>query len=164
VGLRSNLLALSADGLRQLWFNEGKESAILQEYFIPAARFQEFTDGLREVRAKHGDLVAATLRDVPEDTESALPFAKCHAIAFVLYHNQELSEEGYKKSGELTRDLIDLAARCGGTFYLPYQLHYTPEQLRRAYPEVDAFFATKRKYDPHGVFSNAWFEKYATRA
>ena len=30
-----------------------------------------------------------------------------------------------------------------GTYYLPYQLYYSPEQLRSAYPEIDDFFATK---------------------
>jgi hypothetical protein len=35
------------------------------------------------------------------------------------------------------------------------------EQLRTAYPEIDDFFATKRTYDPIGLFSNALYERYA---
>lgn len=45
-------------------------------------------------------------------------------------------------------------AREHGRFFLPYQLHYSAEQLRRAYPEVDEFFAAKLAYDPERVFSN----------
>ena len=33
------------------------------------------------------------------------------------------------------------ARDAGGRFFLPYQLHYSREQLVRAYPEIDAFFA-----------------------
>jgi hypothetical protein len=40
------------------------------------------------------------------------------------------------------------------------QLYYSGTQLRRAYPEVDAFFAAKKKYDPDGLFSNQFYEKY----
>ena len=42
-------------------------------------------------------------------------------------------------------DLIDVALRLDGTFYLPYQLYYSMEQLRQAYPEIDSFFASKKE-------------------
>ena len=41
------------------------------------------------------------------------------------------------------------------------QLFYTKEQLKNCYPEVDDFFAAKKKYDPSGLFSNKFYEKYA---
>lgn len=62
---------------------------------------------------------------------------------------------------QLTRALIDVAGNFGGTFYLPYQLHSTESQLRRAYPEVDAFFALKKRYDPSTLFANTFYAKYA---
>jgi hypothetical protein len=61
----------------------------------------------------------------------------------------------------LTSDLIDLTQAQGGRFFLPYQLHYSPEQLGRSYPEIRDFFAEKRKWDPEGRFSNSWYERYA---
>jgi FAD/FMN-containing dehydrogenase len=57
--------------------------------------------------------------------------------------------------------MIDAAARHGGRFFLPYQLHYTPAQLQRSYPQIGAFFAVKRKWDPSGLFSNSWYARYA---
>jgi len=57
--------------------------------------------------------------------------------------------------------LIDLAARVGGTFFLPYQLHYSAAQLERAYPGVREFFATKRQLDPSGLLTNTFYETYA---
>jgi hypothetical protein len=61
----------------------------------------------------------------------------------------------------LTSDLIDLSKANGGRFFLPYQLHYTPAQLKASYPEIGAFFAAKRQFDPEGRFSNRWYERYA---
>jgi hypothetical protein len=61
----------------------------------------------------------------------------------------------------LTSDLIDLTLREGGRFFLPYQLHYSPAQLERSYPEIRGFFAEKRKWDPEGRFSNSWYARYA---
>ncbi len=61
----------------------------------------------------------------------------------------------------LTRDLVEVALSAGGTFFLPYRRHYTADQLRRAYPAIDAFFASKRKYDPAERFTNWFYETYA---
>jgi FAD/FMN-containing dehydrogenase len=47
-----------------------------------------------------------------------------------------------------------------GTYYLPYQLFYSKKQLRKAYPRVDEFFATKKTYDPDELFTNKFYEKY----
>ncbi|MBI1884435.1 MAG: hypothetical protein HYS08_09575 [Chlamydiae bacterium] len=33
--------------------------------------------------------------------------------------------------------------------------------MHKVYPEIDAFFATKEKYDPSEIFVNKWYEKYA---
>jgi len=55
---------------------------------------------------------------------------------------------------------LDVAQQSGGTYYLPYQLFYSKEQLHQCYPEIDDFFAIKKKYDPSGLFSNKFYEKY----
>ena len=62
---------------------------------------------------------------------------------------------------DLTRDLVDAALAVRGTYYLPYRLHATSDQFRRAYPMADRFFALKRKYDPGEIFSNAFYQAYA---
>jgi FAD/FMN-containing dehydrogenase len=79
----------------------------------------------------------------------------------VLYFNQRTDAEASAKMARLTGDLIDLTHENGGRFFLPYQLHYSPEQLGRSYPEISAFFAAKRKWDPDGRFSNTWYARYA---
>jgi FAD/FMN-containing dehydrogenase len=148
--------------LDQYWFNEGKKTDLLHEYYVPAASFQKFCDGLRAVQKKHGaNTLNCTLRDVGTDEESALPYARKDSLAFVLYYNQDIDAEGIDAQKALTRDLVELALDCGGTFYLPYQRHYTKQQLKKAYPEVDQFFAKKRELDPDEVFTNTWYQTYA---
>jgi hypothetical protein len=93
--------------------------------------------------------------------DNALSYAPEPAFSVVLYLNQPTTPEGSERMRRLTSDLIDLTAEQGGRFFLPYQLHYTPEQLARSYPEIGAFFAAKRAWDPGGLFSNTWYARYA---
>jgi FAD/FMN-containing dehydrogenase len=86
--------------------------------------------------------------------------AKQGLFAYGLYFNRELNDRQSKILEETTIDRIDLTVGLRGTFYLPDQLYYSGTQLRRAYPGVDAFFAAKKKYDPKGLFSNQFCEKY----
>jgi len=133
---------------------------ILQEYFVPRDRLVEFIDGLRgALGAKKADLVNASVRVVHKDN-LVLSYAKDDVFAVVLYFSQSTNSEGNADMGRLTRQLIDFAESLGGGFYLPYQLHYTKEQLKAAYPELDVFLELKTKYDPSGVFSNRLYEKY----
>lgn len=141
--------------------NRLKDTDILQEYFIPQARMPEFIDGLREtVIRNNANLLNVTIRTVHKDVDTALPYAKEDMFAFVLYFNQGLNEKDSAVLRKTTTDLIDVAAKAGGTYYLPYQLYYSPQQLRTAYPEVDSFFSTKKKYDPTELFVNKFYLKY----
>jgi FAD/FMN-containing dehydrogenase len=123
----------------------------------------EFVEGLREVVKGDGaNLLNVTIRIVHKDTVTALPYAKQDMFAFVLYFNQKLDETESRTLQKTTTDLIDLALRLNGTYYLPYQLYYSPEQLQKAYPEIDGFFAAKKDCDPIGLFTNRFYEKYGS--
>jgi FAD/FMN-containing dehydrogenase len=138
-----------------------RDTNILQEYFIPQERMAEFVDGLRKVVSENNaNLLNVTIRIVHKDIITALPYAKQDMFAFVLYLNQKLNEADSKRIEKTTSELIDLALRLNGAFYLPYQLYYSRGQLRRAYPEIDDFFAQKKRYDPIGLFTNKFYEKY----
>jgi FAD/FMN-containing dehydrogenase len=142
--------------------NRLKDTDILQEYFVPQDKMPEFVDGLRRVVERNGaNLLNVTIRVVHTDAVSALPYAKQDMFAYVLYFNQELNQRQSQIVRQTTIDLVDLAVGLQGTFYLPYQLYYSSEQLHRAYPEIDAFFAEKKKYDPDGLFSSKFYEKYS---
>jgi FAD/FMN-containing dehydrogenase len=81
-------------------------------------------------------------------------------FSLVLYLNQRTDLTGNAQMREVTRDLIDLTSSMGGRFFLPYQLHYSAEQLQQAYPEINDFFAAKLRYDPQLRFTSTFFERY----
>jgi len=85
-------------------------------------------------------------------------------FAYVLYFNQKFNEREGQILQKTTSQLIDLALGLDGTYYLPYQLFYSRDQLRRAYPRIDEFFAAKKTYDPDQIFTNKFYEKYARMA
>lgn len=137
------------------------ETDILHEYFVPREQFSSFVDGMREILTKHkANLLNASVRVVHQE-EIILNYAPTEMFSIVLYINQQTSPAGNEQMRAVTRELISLTTRMGGRFFLPYQLHYTEEQLRQSYPEIDALFAMKRKYDPHEILRNTWYETYA---
>ncbi len=143
--------------------NRLRDTDILQEYFVPFDRMPEFVDSLREVvHRNQANLLNVTIRTVHKDALTALPYAKEDMFGFVLYFNVRFNERDNEILRKTTVELIDAAHRAGGTFYLPYQLFYSKEQLRAAYPEVDDFFAAKKKYDAEGLFTNKFYEKYGS--
>lgn len=136
------------------------ETDILHEYFIPREQFIPFVDGLRRIVQEHDvNLLNASVRVIHPES-NFLTYAPAEMYSIVLYINQPTTSEGNEKMGIVTRELIDLTADVNGRFFLPYQLHYTPEQLQRSYPMIGEFFAAKKSYDPDGLFTNTFYEKY----
>jgi FAD/FMN-containing dehydrogenase len=148
------------DSVRYLQNNLKRETDILQEYFVPRDRFIPFVDGLRAIIRDHDTtLLNASVRIVHRE-DVALTYAPEDMFAIVLYINQPVSDEGNRRMRDVTRAIIDLAINHGGTYFLPYQLHATDRQLHAAYPQLDAFRAARRRYDPEGVLSSTFAERY----
>lgn len=144
--------------------NDPNETQILHEYFLPPARFPEFVERLRESVLKHGaTLTMAAARDIAADKDSMLPYAPEERMGLVLFFNQKISKAENENMAAMTRELISAAIDLGGRFYLPYQLVYSDEQLRKAYPNIEQFFELKRKYDPDEMFMNKWYAKYGKK-
>jgi FAD/FMN-containing dehydrogenase len=141
--------------------NRLRDTDILQEYFIPQEKLPQFVDGLRSIVKKNGaNLINVTIRIVHKDDITTLNYAREEMFAYVLYFNQKFNEREGRTLQKTTTDLIDLALGLDGTYYLPYQLFYSKEQLRNAYPRIDEFFAAKKTYDPEELFVNKFYEKY----
>jgi len=149
------------DSVPYIFNNLKNETDILHEYFIPRDQFIPFVDGLRQIVQTHDvNLLNASVRVIhPEG--NFLTYAPGEMYSIVLYINQPTTSDGNEKMGVVTRELIDLTADVNGRFFLPYQLHYTPEQLQRSYPMIGEFFTQKKAYDPDGLFTNTFYEKYS---
>jgi len=144
-----------------LAYDSAQDTDILQEYFVPIDRFASYMDALRNVFQAHGvNVLSVTIRYVPKNTEAVLSYARQDSFSFVLYINQELSEQGRKTAQEWTRKLVDITLEQGGTYYLPYQLYPTREQLLRSYPNFDEFVNAKRVHDPDEMFVSLFYKHY----
>jgi FAD/FMN-containing dehydrogenase len=141
--------------------HKAESTEILQEYFIPPAAFEKFLEQARVIVPRHqGELLNVTVRDVNRDCDIWLNYAEQDVFAFVMLFSQARNDDGEKRMEAMTRELIDAALACNGTYYLPYRLHATPEQFHKAYPMGRAFFEKKRRYDPGEVFQNQFYLKY----
>jgi FAD/FMN-containing dehydrogenase len=134
---------------------------ILQEYFLPPDQLAAFlSDAAQVLRAHEAVLLSGSIRSVNPD-DISLSYARSHRLSVVLYLSQHVDPAGVEDMASLTRTLIDLALAHGGTFYLPYQQHYSRAQLEAGYPQIEEFFAMKRDYDPQLLLMNTFYSRYA---
>ena len=136
---------------------------VLHEYFVPVDRFEEFLILARRIIPRHPvDLLNVTVRDVREDKDAFLRYADRDMFALVMLYNLPCTEAADEKMRSFTSEMLDAILECGGRYYLPYRLHASPEQFRRAYPQAAEFFAKKRQHDPDGLFRNQFYLKYGS--
>lgn len=134
---------------------------VLQEYFVPCTRMDEFVPKMSAILAKHRvNTINISIRHALADPGTLLSWARGETFAFVLYHKQRTRDNARERVGVWTRELIDAVLECGGTYYLPYQLHGTHEQFHRAYPRAKELFALKRELDPEYRLRGALWDKY----
>jgi FAD/FMN-containing dehydrogenase len=151
------------NGVEILQDRSAEMTDILHEYFIPTGRVENFLDRLRGLIPRHGaDLLNVTVRSVRRDRETVLRYADRDMFSFVMLFSQPRTRQADDQMEALTRELIDAALGLKGTYYLPYRLHATPAQFRKAYPQAPRFFERKRHYDPDGLFQNRFFERYGS--
>lgn len=133
---------------------------VLHEYFLPHDQIVPFLDELRAQLGEHdAQLLSASLRSVHEE-DVVLDYAQGERFSVVLYLSQEVSDPGNVDMASLTQALVAASLEHGGTFYLPYQQHYTREQVAQAYPRLEEFFETKHRYDPDLRFRNSFSERF----
>ena len=138
-----------------------RRTYVLQEYFVPIDRFEEFVPKMAEILQRHRvNVINISVRHAIADPGSMLAWARQEVFAFVLYHKQRTRENAKNRVAVWTRELIEAALSVGSSYYLPYQVHATPEQFHRAYPRAHEFFALKRKLDPQFRLRNVLWDTY----
>ena len=141
--------------------NRGSSTYVLQEYFIPVDKFDDFVPKMREILQRHNvNMVNISVRHAGKDPGAVMAWARQEVFAFVMYYKQGTSVEDRENVGLWTREMIDAAVEMGGRYYLPYQPYATQKQFLAAYPDADKFFALKKKYDPDYKFRNKLWDKY----
>lgn len=134
---------------------------LLQEYFIPERNFNQFITDMKPIlRNSRIDLLNITIRGVHQDNDSYLSYARENVFGFVLLFNQKKTDKQETEMKKLTNQLLEVALKNEGTFYLPYRLHIDKNKMRKSYPKADKFFQLKLKYDPSELFNNKFYEYY----
>lgn len=138
-----------------------RRTYVLQEYFVPHDRLMDFIPKMVAILNRHRvNTINISIRHALGDPGTVLAWARGETFAFVLYHKQRTRDNARERVGVWTRELIDAVIECGGTYYLPYQLHATSDQFHRAYPRARELFALKRQLDPAYRLRGALWEKY----
>lgn len=134
---------------------------VLQEYFVPVARLMDFVPKMAAILARHKvNAVNVSIRHALSDPGTLMAWARGETFALVLYYKQRTRHNARERVAVWTRELIDAVLDCGGTYYLPYQLHATQAQFQRAYPRAAELFELKRRLDPDYRLRGALWDKY----
>jgi FAD/FMN-containing dehydrogenase len=139
-----------------------KESTyVLQEYFVPVEKIDSFIPQMAEIFNRYdANVINVSIRHAHKDPGSIMAWARSEVFAFVVYYKQGTSTSDKNTVSIWTRELIEVVNSLGGSYYLPYQIHATNEQFRKAYPAADTFFALKKKIDPTNKFRNKLWDAY----
>jgi FAD/FMN-containing dehydrogenase len=149
--------AMNTD-IHVLWPLYGDNKDILHEYFVPKNKLADFLEELKRLIKTHEmNILNLTIREVQKDKLSLLPYATQDVFGLVLLFSQKKTPEDEKKMKTFTGEVIDAVLKLKGTFYLPYRLHYTKEQLLKAYPGVPKWIEVKKKWDPNQLFDSQFF-------
>ena len=135
---------------------------ILQEYFVPVAHINQFLSYLKRIVIENKiNLLNTTIRFVKKIENSFLSYAPQDSFAIVLYINMKDTGLEYCATKKWTQQLINYVQTLGGTYYLPYQLFGSYDQVRKVYPQFDSFIQYKKMYDPEELFVNQFYVNYA---
>jgi FAD/FMN-containing dehydrogenase len=139
----------------------GRSTYVLQEYFVPVARFDEWIPKMKRVFDRYDvNVINVSIRHAIGDPGAKLAWARGETFAFVVYYKQGTDEAEQAHAATWTRAMIDEVLSVGGTYYLPYQPHATDDQFHRAYPGAIEYFEIKKRYDPTDKFTNTLWDKY----
>src|SRR5439155_17827832 len=107
---------------------------------VPRSTLKGFFDEVRDdFRKNKVELIYGTVRLTERDDESFLPWAKQPYACTIFNLHTVHSPEGLQRSADSFRSLIDMAARCGGTYYLRTIAMPLESRLKAAIPSLRNF-------------------------
>jgi len=85
-----------------------EHSYVLEEYFCPVEKFNEFIPKMTEIFNRYGaNIINVSIRHALPDSGSLLAWAQEEVFAFVIYYNQCTSITERREVAVWTRELID---------------------------------------------------------
>lgn len=138
-----------------------KSSYVLQEYFVPVEKFDEWVPKMKKVFNDNDvNVINVSIRHALPDLGAKLAWARTESFAFVVYYKQGTGDKDRAHVAKWTREMIDQVISVNGAYYLPYQPHATDDQFHKAYPHAVDYFEIKKQYDPTDKLTNTLWDKY----
>ena len=130
---------------------------MITEIYVTRTELPVFMESARDaLRKRAANVVYGTVRMIEKDDESVLAWAQARYACVIFNIHIEHEPTRIDAAAEAFRDLIDLGLAHGGRYYLTYHRWARRDQVERAYPQMRAFLARKRMYDPEGRFESTW--------
>lgn len=134
---------------------------VLQEYFVPVERFDEWVPKMKKVFNDFKvNVINVSIRHALPDSGAKLAWAPKESFAFVVYYKQGTDDASKQVVRQWTKAMIDAVLTVDGRYYLPYQIWASDDQFHRAYPGALDYFAVKKQYDPTNKFTNKLWDTY----
>jgi FAD/FMN-containing dehydrogenase len=136
-------------------------SEMITELYVPRQGLPEFMEDVRRDFLRHRvDFIYGTVRLIEPDTETFLAWARQRFACVIFNLHVDHDARGLADSAAAFRRLIDIAIHHGGSYFLTYHRHATPDQVAACYPQFQQFLTAKQRFDPHGVFQSDWYRHY----
>lgn len=159
---RNNSMRPPLAPLEFLEYYSNSDTDILQEYFIPISKYNEFMESFKTILERDNtNVMSFTIRYVKANDESLLsycPKEDCFAVIFMA--NVGLDKVSQDVTKKTVQDIVDAALENNGKYYLTYQLYPTRDQLIKAYPKFESFLTLKKNIDPKELFINKFYKTY----
>ena len=118
---------------------------------------EEAREALRRRRA---NVIYGTVRLIERDDETFLAWARERYACVIFNLHVDHTPEAVAAAADAFRELIDLAIRHGGSYYLTYHRWARQDQVEQCYPQMREFLRAKRRYDPDEIFQSEWYRHY----
>jgi hypothetical protein len=134
---------------------------MITELYVQRPHLAAFMEDARAALGRRkANVIYGTVRLIEQDDESYLAWARDRYACIIFNLHLEHTPEAIAAGADAFRDLIDLAIQHGGSYYLTYHRWARQDQVETCYPQMRAFLALKRQWDPDDVFQSNWYRHY----
>lgn len=147
--------------IHELGGTQAPSTLMISELYVPRESLAAFlADAAESLRSSGATVIYGTIRLIEKDTETFLAWAR-ESFACVIFNLLvEPSDSGKTAAAKAFRNLIDLAIKRSGSFFLTYHRWATREQVDICYPQFEQFLALKRRHDPGELFQSDWYRHF----
>jgi FAD/FMN-containing dehydrogenase len=136
-------------------------SEMITELYVPRPMLAAFMAGAAELLRRAGvPVIYGTIRLIERDEESFLAWAREPWACVIFNLHAEHTADGLTAAQEAFRGLIDVALRCGGSYYLTYHRWATRAQVEACHPRFREFLRRKKLHDPEERFTSDWYRHH----